>query len=231
MLESQKPNTYKYEAASLVGFVQQLASNILPHGYWFYCMGVVPDSKCLDRVDHKLLTKYQIAISRQQRARRKAEGQANLHYLRLGRIWILLATHGKHQYFEQESNNIRDCRKVPIQIGGYSISVKPGGVLRKNDEETPVTSDPKMRVRVQIGRERFRELLYYFQEISCRRTVESLSSELYSIPYEPYAPVRRQLLTVVRKVNEKRQQAGLDKLPYTVLRYQRTIVKPFEREE
>jgi len=88
-----------------------------------------------------------------------------------------------------------------------------------------------MRVRVQIGRERFRELLYYFQEISCRRTIESLSSELYSIPYEPYAPVRRQLLTVVRKVNEKRQQAGLDKLPYTVLRYQRTIVKPFEREE
>lgn len=132
---------------------------------------------------------------------------------------------------EEESNNIRDCRKVPIQVGGYSLSVKPGGVLRTNDEHRPVTSDPKMRVRVQISRERFRELLYYFQEISCRRSIESLSSELYSIPYEPYAPVRRQLLTVVRKVNEKRQQAGLDKLPYTVLRYQRTIVKPFERAE
>ena len=71
-MELQKTKEYKYEAGSLVGFVQQLASNILPHGYWFYCMGVVPDDKCLDRVDRKLLSKYQIAISRQQRARRKA---------------------------------------------------------------------------------------------------------------------------------------------------------------
>ena len=227
-MELQKTKEYKYEAGSLVGFVQQLASNILPHGYWFYCMGVVPDDKCLDRVDRKLLSKYQIAISRQQRARRKATGQANLHYLRLGRVWILLATHGRHEFFERESKNIRDCRKVPIQVGGYSISVKQGGVLRKIDEQRPVTSDPKMRVRVQISRERFREILYYFQEIACRQTSESLGRELYNIPFEPYAPVRRQLLTVVRKVNERRELVGLDKLPYSVLRYQRHIVKPFE---
>lgn len=33
---------YRYEAASVAGFVQQLICCYLPHGYWFYVSGVVP---------------------------------------------------------------------------------------------------------------------------------------------------------------------------------------------
>lgn len=36
---------YRCEATSLEGFVQQLASNILPHGYWHNVTGRVPDGK------------------------------------------------------------------------------------------------------------------------------------------------------------------------------------------
>jgi hypothetical protein len=44
---------------------------------------------------------------------------------------------------------------------------------------------------------------------------------------EPYAPVRKQLLNLLRLMNGKRQQAGFAKIPPSVLRYRREIVKPF----
>ncbi len=125
---------YRYLTTSLEGFVQQLACNILPHGYWFYVRGSIPDGKDPLSIDAKLLDRYGIAISRQQRSRRKLQGLANLHYLRLGRLWFIFATHGKHPFFEQEQNNIRDARKVPVLVGGYSLSVKQGGFLRKTSK-------------------------------------------------------------------------------------------------
>jgi hypothetical protein len=215
---------YRYLTTSLTGFVQQLACNVLPHGYWFYVMGVVPDEKDPEAIDRKLIAKYDVAIIRQQRARKKLAGGSNLHYLRLGRVWILLATHGKHRFFEEEQSSIRDARNTPIRIGDYSISVKQGGFLKKApDAELPM-ADGKMRVRVQIAREPFQYYRAYFLERACHRSAESLSKELYCLPFEPYAPIRRQLLTLLRLVNEKRQAAGFSKIAPTVLRYKREIV-------
>jgi len=74
--------SYRWEVQSREGMVQQLATNILPHGYWFYVTGVVPWHKNPVQVDQKLLWKYGAALSRQQRVRRKARGLANVHYLR-----------------------------------------------------------------------------------------------------------------------------------------------------
>jgi hypothetical protein len=219
---------YKYLTTSLEGFVQQLACNILPHGYWFYVRGSVPDNKDPLSIDAKLLDRYQIAISRQQRSRRKLQGLANLHYLRLGRLWFIFATHGKHLFFDHELNNIRDARKVPILVGGYSLGVKQGGVLRKTSRDEQPVADGKMRARVQIARKEFRDLCGDFLEKACHRSAESLAAELFRFPYEPYAPVRRQQLNLLRLINKKRQHAGFEKLSPSVLRYKRRIVSPFE---
>lgn len=221
---------YRYLTTSLEGFVQQVACNILPHGYWFYVRGVVPDEKDPETIDRKLLDRYRIDVSRQQRARRKLQGLANLHYLRLGRLWFIFATHGKHEFFEHEEKNIRDVRKIPIVVGGYSLSAKQGGFLKKISADEPPVRDGKMRARVQVAREEFRDLCGYFLERACHRSVDSLSAELFRIPYEPYAPIRRQQLNLLRLINKKRQQAAFEKIPTTVLRYKRRIVSPFSDE-
>jgi hypothetical protein len=218
---------YRYEATSLTGLVQQLAANILSNGYWFYVTGRVPEGKAAAAIDRKLLEKYGVAVSRQQRARRKQAGLANVHYLRWERFWVLLATHGKHRFFEEEGDRVRDAREIPIQVGGYSLSVKRGNFLKKTASDTPTAPDGKYRVRVQIGRERYRELKAYFIDRACHRSVEKLVSELWTLPFEPYAPVRKQLLNLLRLMNAKRQQAGFAKIPTSVLRYRREIVKPF----
>ncbi len=218
---------YRYLVTSLEGFVQQVACNILPHGYWFYVRGVVPDDKSPLHIDRKLLNRYRIEISRQQRARRKLQGLANLHYLRLGHLWFIFATHGKHEFFENEARNLRDARKAPIMVGGYSLSAKQGGFLKREACHSELVPDGKMRSRVQIARQEFRNLCGYFQERACHRSVESLAAELYQLPYEPYAPIRRQQLRLLMMINKRRQQAGFQKIPATVLRYKRRIVSPF----
>lgn len=210
--------------------MQVLATNYLPHGYWFYISGIVPEGKDPERVDEKLIDRYGVAISRQGRVRRKHAGLANLHYLRFGRFWLLLATHGRHEFFDRERANLKDARRTPIQFGGYSISVKRGGRVRRSDPSVPAAPDSRLRVRVQIAREVYLELKAWFLEMATRRSPESLSQELFKVPFEPYAPVRQQMLNLLRLVNRARQAAGLSRLPPKVLRFRRQIVKPFDAE-
>ena len=222
---------YRCEATSPVGFVQQLASCYLPHGYWFYVSGCIPEHKDPRSVDEKLLAKYGISLSRSSRARRKQVGIANVHYLRYERFFLLLATHGHHLFYDDEADNIRDVRRVPIKFVGYSISVKKGGYRRRVSPDSPAIRDDKWRVRVQIGRETYRDLTAYFLDVALRHTVEQLSGDLFSLPYEPYAPVRQQLLNILRLVNKSRKASGSEPVSPKVLRYQRRIVRPFEPTE
>ncbi len=219
---------YRCVATSVTGFVQQLASCYLPHGYWFYVSGFVPAGKDPRVVDAKLLAKYGIGISRQSRARRKAAGVANVHYLRYERRFLLLATHGHHPFFDEEAKSIRDARRAPIQFAGYSISVQPGGYLKKGSPESPPVRDGRYRVRVQIARRHYQEWKAYLLDLAGRRSSALLAAEFYSLPFEPYAPVRQQLLNLLRLVNAARRAAGRDTLPPSVLRLRRRIVRPFE---
>lgn len=222
---------YRCEAKSVAGFVQQLACCYLPHGYWFYVTGWVPEHKTPDAVDQKLIEKYRIGISRQSRARRKRVGLANIHYLRFSRYFVLLATHGLHPFFEHEAKAIRDIRRIPIKFGGYSIAYKRGGHKRKAFRGEQPMQDDKWHARVQIGRETYTELAAYFLEMARRRRADELARELYSLPFEPYAPVRQQLLNILRLMNRARKAAHLEPLDPQVLRYRRRIVKPFDADE
>lgn len=220
---------YRCEATSIAGFVQIIASNYLPHGYWFYVTGCIPEGKDPMAVDQRILARYGIALSRQQRARRKQQGLANLHYVRFEQFFVILATHGHHPFFAAEASSLRDIRKHPIQFHGYSISVKRGGFVRKDDEDSEATPDGRHRVRVMIGHESFRNLSAHLMELATHRSAETLRWEFWNQPFEPYAPIRKQLLKVLRQVNARRSAMGYEKLPTDCIRYRRKIVKPFER--
>jgi len=219
---------YRCAATSVAGFVQQLASCYLPHGYWFYVSGVIPPGKDPEAVDEKLIAKYGIGVSRTSRARRKAVGIANVHYLRYERRFLLLATHGFHPFYDDEGRSIRDARRVPIKFEGYSISVAKGGFKRKQNGQDAPVRDNRWRVRVQIERELYKGLKAYLIDIAPHRSAVWLAAEFRDLPFEPYAPVRQQLLNLLRYTNRRRQAAGLPTLGPAVLRYRRRIVRPFE---
>jgi len=82
-----------------------------------------------------------------------------------------------------------------------------------------------------MGREQLRELKAHLLELACHRSAESLAAILYRLPFEPYAPVRRQLLSLLRWINQARRAAGYADVPTTALRFKRQIVEPFSAIE
>jgi hypothetical protein len=205
-----------------------VATHLLPKGYYFFVQGVVPQDKDPLALDAKLLAKYDVAKSEGARRWRKSQGLGNVQYVRFERLWMLMATHGDHAIREGEGTNLKDVRRVPMRIGDYSIYVKRGNYLKKQLADDPPTPDGRWRVRVLLAREPYRELCAYFLSIACHRRAEALAAELFSLAYVPYAPVRKQLLKLLRLINAKRQAAGYAKIPPSCLRFKREIVRAFE---
>lgn len=200
---------YRCEATSLEGFVQQLAVSYVGNGYFFYVTGQIPEGKDAGAVDAKLIARYGVDVSKWSRARKKQAGLANVQYIRFGRFFVLLATHGAHRFFRDEAKAIRDARRVPIKVGGYAVSYRGG------------------HAHVRIDRETYKDLKAHLIELGLHRTAEPLIQELDALPFERYAPVRRQLLNILRAVNRARKTAGFSRVGYECLRLCRRVVRPF----
>jgi len=199
---------YRCEATTIEGFVQQLAVSYIANGYWFYVTGVIPERKTPQDVDAKLIKKYGVAVSKFARYRRKAGGRANVQYIRHGRFYVLIATRGQHEFFTEE--RFKDCREEPIKFGSYSIGYRDG------------------HPHVGIERGTYRDLKAYLLGLAVHRRREWLEGVFSSLPFEPYAPVRRQLMTLFNRVNHCRVTAGLDSLSFGCLRLRRRICSPFK---
>ncbi len=227
-------------ATSRTGFIQQIVSGWVRNGYYFYVQGEVPAGKDPAKLDEKFLFQYPISISAGQRFSRKKRGVANLAYLRHERNWIVLSTRGRFDpgggyldWRSAEGQNIRNCRngRQPIQFYGYSIYYVQGGYVLNRDKHNPdgpAERDRKYRVRVQISRAAMKELKARFLENARCRREEWFAEEFWKLPYEPYAPVRQQLLGILRQVNAARSAVGMSKLSPEIIRYRREPVKVFE---
>lgn len=208
---------YRCVAASVAGFVQQLAVCYVARGYYFYVTGRIPEDKDPARTDEKIIEQYGIGVSKWVRARQKKEGLARVQYLRHGRFFVIIATHGAQPFFEAEANNLKDVRISPICFMGYSIGCRqraPGGLFQ---------------VSVRIHRNSYLELKERFERNAIHRSVEDLRRELQAIPFEPYAPVRDQLRVILRAVNRRRAAGGIETVPGNWLWGTRRPVRPFDQ--
>lgn len=216
---------YRCVASSPEGLVQQVAVSYLRHGYWYYVSGWIKGGKDPEEVDRKLIDKYQIAIGERERAARRRRGLANLQYIRHRSYFLLLATDGHHRFKQEERNQIRDCRRVPIKFEGYSISYRRSGVTPKGG------GLPKWHACVRIDPPTYKQLKAFFRDRACHRSVEHLAADFARVPYARYAPIRRQLLTILRTVNDARTSMGYERVPHAALRLRRQIVRPFGAEQ
>jgi hypothetical protein len=204
---------YRCEATSVAGFVQQLAVSYIGRGYFFYVRGEIPEKKDQRVVDQNIVEKYDIAIGKTARARRKAAGFANIQYLRYERSFLLLATHGAHPFFDKEGSLIRDARERPIKFGGYAVSFRNG------------------HPHVRIEQRQYLELKSFLADVAVHRKGEWIAATLSRLPFEPYAPVRTQLHCILREINRRRGLAGFEPVPASSIRLRRRVVRPFEEAD
>ncbi|RIK66099.1 MAG: hypothetical protein DCC65_10775 [Planctomycetota bacterium] len=175
---------------------------------------MIPERKDPRRIDEKLLEQYDAGLSKWARARRKRAGQANVHYIRHGRFFVLIASRGEHRFFLNEPNH-KDVRRDAIRFGGYSIGYRRG-------------VDRQWHPSVRIHPEEYRRQKAYLLDIACHRSVENLMAEFRGLRFEGYAPVRRQLLNLLRAVNRLRTAADFEPVPVSALRLRRRVVRPFD---
>jgi hypothetical protein len=141
---------YRAEATSLEGFVQQLAVGYLCRGYRFYFQGLIPAGKDPRAVDAKLIARYGLAVSKFERARRKARGLVNVQYLRYRRHFVLLSTSGEHDPL-RDDHKLKDAHEVPIKLGGYAASFRGG------------------HAQVRIERDAWKQLKAYYLDLGTER--------------------------------------------------------------
>lgn len=217
---------YRYLADSEAGVVQLIAASYLRHGYYWYVTGRIPTGKPAEKIDTKLIEKYQLAVNDRERTRRKKAGIANAQYVRFNDLFIILVTEGHHKIKQPESqggegSQLKDCRRTPIRIGDYSISYRRGGNTPKGG------LPPKWHAHVRIERRTYLELKAFYSEHAVHRSVEWLSWRLGTLPYARYAPIRRQLLNILRAVNTQRAKHAFAPVPHQALRLRRAPVKVY----
>jgi len=201
---------YRCEASSVAGFIQQLAVSYVANGYWFYVTGEIPAHKDPRAVDIKLIARYGLEVSKWTRCRRRKNGTASVQYLRHGRFFVLVATHGEHEFFAAEAHRIRDIRRVPLRYASYAV-----GCRRFAD---------RWHAAVRIDSDVFHRLTAKFGLMALTADTERLEQSFRRLPVEPYAAVRRQLFQLLRAVNRARLTAGLEPIPVTALRLHRRSV-------
>lgn len=201
---------YRCRTTTIAGFIQQLAVSYIGRGYWFYVCGRVPEAKDPADIDAKLIDRYDINVTKWTRARRKRVGLANTQYLRHGRFFVLLATHGKHRFFESERLCIRDARRTPVKYAGYSVSYRGG------------------HPHVRIERREYLRIRSWLLDVAASRGSAGVRAEMAALRFEPYAPVRRQLLNLLRAANRELVVRGHARVASTCLRFRRTVGPVFE---
>jgi len=153
----------------------------------------------------------------------------------------------------KKSSNKKQRRKPPT-FDGYAVSYRRGGYLKKTPDEKFAyreamehwkqqtlrgkrlpkpprgTLDPKWHSCVEIERNTRLRLHAYFMEIANRRTADNLAYEFANTGCLPYAPVKRQLVRIIKDVNKARVVAGCsEQIPYrVVLGLKRQQISPFK---
>jgi hypothetical protein len=204
---------YCYQTPTLRGFIQQIAVSYVRWGYFFYTLGEIPRHKDPAKTDEKILGRYNLRRSRWSNARSKEQGRASVQYLRFEHTFVLMATHGAHLVKEEEE--LRDLRKEPMNIFGYSIS------YRKRPW------DRTGHVSVRIQKPIYLDLKAHISELAPKLSVDAMHAQFEKVRFEAYAGVRSQMLNILREVNRRRKASGLEPVPLTAIRMRRKSVKVF----
>ena len=81
---------------------------------------------------------------------------------------------------------------------------------------------------MRIDKPTYKALKAFMLDRATHRSVENLKADFGRIPYARYAPVRRQLLNILRAVNDTRARMGYDPVAHAALRLRRTPIKVYE---
>jgi hypothetical protein len=106
-------------------------------------------------------------------------------------------------------------------VGGYAV------------RRTYSVREKRWKVFVRLDRETYLNLRAQMLDLAVRagyRNPDTLEQEFRQLRWQPYEPVRRQLVVIVKAVNRKRRYAGLRQIRLSCVPTMRTIGSVFREE-
>ena len=147
--------------------IQRIISQV-NQGYVYYACFNIPDIKMpdIERIDTKIILKYNTYISKDQRYRFKSKGMANFQYFRFHAFGIVLATTG--------TIAVKDCEKF------QSINTKPI-LIKVESIELQIRKmkgvDKKSRFTVSLSDKCMLGFKSYFKDLARRKQPETIISK------------------------------------------------------
>src|SRR5262245_14294832 len=201
--------TYRSQTTSKAGMLRMLSANYLPNDYFYYSYGHFMSEAHARRVEPDIICRYELALSKNQRWRRKENGLANVQFLRYRLFYLFVATLGTHPWHLKQADR-RDFRRQPLHFHGYTVSYRGG--------HSCVRLSPKTE----------QELRAYFVAVALSRRATDLAREFRSLPWLPYAPVVQQLLSILDAVSDRRKRHGYAAVPESCIRRKLRVCRPFD---
>ncbi len=207
---------YPCVAASPQAFIDQLAYAYIVYGYRFYVTGVVPGRLTPTELDVRLIEKFDLDISRNQRSNQRAAGDGSIHYLRRDRFWALISTPARNgnQFFIQNTEPKtgqhlwHDVWTRAITFHGYAVRAPAGKLL------------------IKVEQREFKRLKNELLELAKFVPAERLTTIIRQrFHYEQYPGVQEQLYRLVECLNQRLKRSGLGRIEFSQLKRGRKVVR------
>lgn len=214
---------YRYECPSVEALVQR-AVVLAQKGYVYFLQGELRAGRDPFATDEKLLEKSNARHTKDQRYIRKRKGKANAHYFRWDRLWVVMMTEGIHPMRERRAKerllDLRNPDHAPLRLGAYSVKLR-------RDSTPQGRASGRYRASVRLTERAYLELKAELVDIALHRSAEKLAARVFRLPYQPYGPVYRQILAIVKAVNVRRKGGGYKAVPLSCVRFRRDLPKHF----
>lgn len=202
-------NSWQYLLQQLVYMVGR--------GYYWYHVGCIPAGK-VDKalkIDAKIIEKYNIDLSKDQRARRKKKKLSNFYYLRWQNIFVILHTDG---IIDMEvDDNFYDIRVKQKEFNRLHIAVSEAVgfniVLQHKDSN-------KRNVTVTFSNATYKNLKAEIEDTIKNRQVKQLEHFFESLRNLPaWQGVIKQEYKLLEEVYKFAKKYGLNNTKRNLIKY------------
>ena len=213
-----KPNSqYQCVMPSIEAFVARV-QRLISRGHYFAYDGYLKPPKDPAQLDAKMIREWKLYRPDWTREARRRGGESGVHYIRYGRRYVLLATHGWKQshgrgcagkapgrFFTQHPG-YRDLKDEGLKFHAYNIKSTYSQKLRRRTTFVSLRSSNYHALKAGMLRKAVRAEF---------RRREALEAVFWNLPLIWYGPVQRQVRAIVNEVNRTRRRYGLPRIRIT----------------
>ena len=194
-------------------FMLQKIIYLISKGYIYYSVGEIPLDKAYKArsIDKKIISKYDMDLSKDQRARRKKKGIANFYYIRWKNQFVILHTKGKINESVEIDDvfyNIREHRKgdkFKITIGKELIV----NIVLKNEKPTVV-----------LDKSTYRDIKTELDELVKTKQIKKLYKRFSMLNYIPaWSGIVKQKFLLQEEIYKSAKKYGLNTRKRNQIKY------------